>query len=317
MPFGPHIIGLLETSLAECFKYHNGLDSFVLRAGFPQRRLTAARERAEQRNEANKASGRFTKAPKRFVAQELLQDLGSGSADDERLVAAIITALCKGRFPDATPEGLAAVEGLKVGQIDERQEAAERREEHQRQRRESEKIQERAAAERAATRAQFREKFLQLCDLQDPQQRGYALERFLNGFLDFEGLNARGSFKIVGEQIDGSFAWAAHTYLVEAKWVKEPVGGRGFSSLMYKIEGKTADTRGLFISINGYSPEAIAGLRMKGELRFACIDGTHLMRSLEPGRDFPKILAIVWRHASETGEAYLPVSSQIFLDRGG
>jgi hypothetical protein len=214
MPFGPHIIDLLETGLAECFKYHNGLDNFVLRAGFPQHRLTAARERAEQRN---KASGRFTKAPKRFVAQELLQDLGSGCADDERLVAAIITALCKGRFPDATPEGLAAVEGLKVGQVDERQEAAERREEHQRQRRESEKIKERAAAERAATRAQFREKFLQLCDLQDPQHRGYALERFLNSFLDFENLNARGSFKIIGEQIDGSFAWAAHTYLVEAK----------------------------------------------------------------------------------------------------
>jgi hypothetical protein len=314
MPFGPHIIDLLETSLVGCFNYHNRLDSFVLCAGLPQRRLTAARERAEQRN---KASGRFTKAPKRFVVQELLQDLGSGSADDDRLVAAIITALCKGRFPDATPEGLVAVEGLKAGQIDERQEAAERREEHQRQRRETEKIQERAAAERAATRAQFREKFLQLHALQDSQQRGYALERFLNGFLDFEDLNARGSFKIVGEQIDGSFAWAAHTYLVEAKWVKERVGGSGFGSLMYKIEGKTADTRGLFISINGYSPEAITGLRMKGELRFACIDGTHLMRSLEPGRDLPKILAIIWRHASETGEAYLPVSSQVFLDRGG
>jgi hypothetical protein len=207
MPFGPHIINLLETGLAECFKYHYGLDSFVLRAGLPQRRLATARERAEQRN---KASGRFTKAPKRFVVQELLQDLGSGSADDERLIAAIITALCKGRFPDATPVGLAAVEELKVGQVDERQEAVERREEHERQRRESEKIQERVAAGRAATRAQFRDKFLQLTAVQDPQQRGYALERFLNGFLDFEGLNARGSFKIVGEQIDGSFAWAAH-----------------------------------------------------------------------------------------------------------
>ena len=86
---------------------------------------------------------------------------------------------------------------------------------------------------------------------------------------------------------------------------------------MYKIEGKTVDTRGLFISITGYSHEGIAGLRMKGELRFACIDGTHLMRSLEPGRDFPTILAIVWRHASETGEPYLPVCSQIFLDRIG
>jgi hypothetical protein len=101
---------------------------FVLRAGLPQPRLAAARSRAEQRT---KASGRFSKAPKRFVAQEVLQDLGSGDADDDRLVAAIITALCKGTFPDATPDGLAAIEGLKAQQVDERTEAAQRREELQ------------------------------------------------------------------------------------------------------------------------------------------------------------------------------------------
>jgi hypothetical protein len=39
MPFGPHIFALLESGLTECFKYHNGLDAFVLRAGLPQPRL--------------------------------------------------------------------------------------------------------------------------------------------------------------------------------------------------------------------------------------------------------------------------------------
>ncbi|HEV2042598.1 MAG TPA: hypothetical protein VGT81_21575, partial [Casimicrobiaceae bacterium] len=88
----------------------------------------------------------------------------------------------------------------------------------------------------------------------------------------------------------------------EAKWVSTPVGGTGFGGLMYKIEGKTADTRGLFISINGYSPDALKGLRMKGELRFVCIDGTHLMRCLQYGRSFPALLEVIWRHAGETGE---------------
>ena len=96
--------------------------------------------------------------------------------------------------------------------------------------------------------------------------------------MSFEGLSPRGSFKIVGEQIDGSFAWLSRTHLVEAKWVKEPVAGAEFGAFLYKVQGKTADTRGLFVSVNGYSPQAIMGLNSKGELRFVCIDGTHLLR---------------------------------------
>jgi hypothetical protein len=62
-------------------------------------------------------------------------------------------------------------------------------------------------AERAAARDKYRQRFLALCELTDAQQRGYALETFLNGFMEFEGLSPRNSFRIVGEQIDGSFSW--------------------------------------------------------------------------------------------------------------
>jgi hypothetical protein len=203
------------------------LDSFVLRAGLTQVRLTAARDRAEQRSKAT-------------------------------------AALCKGQFPDATPDGLAAVEGLRAERIEEGREAAERRVEKQREQRATEVQQERIAAAQRAKREQYRAAFLQLCEMKDAQQRGFQLERFLNGFLDFEGLNPRGSFKIIGEQIDGSFAWAASTYLVEAKWVKEPVAGAEFGAFIYKIAGKTLDTRGLYISINGYSPQAMARTSAKG-----------------------------------------------------
>jgi len=314
MSFGPHIVDMLETGLSECFRFHDTLDSFVLRAGLVQSRLSGARERAEQRSQAG---GRFTKAPKRFVVQELLRDLSNGSGDDDRLMANLITALCKGRFPDATPGGLAAVEGLKTERIEEGREAAERRAERLREQRAAELQQERVASAQRAKREQFHAAFLQLWEMPDPQQRGFQLERFLNGFLEFEGLNPRSSFKITGEQIDGSFAWSASTYLVEAKWVKDPIAGAEFGAFIYKIGGKTLDTRGLYISINGYSPQAMEGLQKKGELRFACIDGSHLLRSLSYGQNFPKLLDIVWRHASETGEAYLPVSSARFIELGG
>lgn len=98
-----------------------------------------------------------------------------------------------------------------------------------------------------------------------------------------------------------------------SKWVKDVVGGAEFGAFDYKIKGKTANTRGLFIAINGYSPQAIVGLNGKGALRFVCIDGAHLLRATEPGWHFSMLLNIVWRHADETGEAYLPVGSPRFI----
>lgn len=312
MPFGAHIVTLVEDALSECFKYHNQLDNFLVRAGLTRESLAKCRDRAEMHN---KRSGRFQVAPKRIVVQQVLLDINTGKSDDDRLIGSIITALRKGTFPDATPIAQAACAKLAEIADLERKEAAENRQAHLDQLRAKEKEREKEWAEKRAKRAQFQKEFLGLCSLTDPHQRGYALERFLNDFLDFEGLSPRKSFRIVGEQIDGSFLWSGRTYLVEAKWVKQPVGAASFSSLMYKIEGKTADTRGLFISINGYSDDAIKGLQQKGELRFACIDGSHLMRCLQDGETFPHLFEVIWRHASETGDAYLPVASEQFLSR--
>jgi Arc/MetJ-type ribon-helix-helix transcriptional regulator len=314
MPFGAHILDLLETALAEAFPYHSSLDNFVLRCGVPAPRVAKVREHAEKRNQL---SGRFAKAPKRFVAQEMLRELGSGSPGDDRMLAVLVTAFCKGSFPNASPAARAAINALAESRTAEQREAEERRAEFRRQQRAIEREQESADAATATERQQLHQSLLSLNEHLDHQQRGYAFERFLNAFFEFEALSPRGSFKIVGEQIDGSFSWATRTHLVEAKWVKEPVAGAEFGAFIYKIAGKTADTRGLYTSVNGYSPQAIESLNTKGELRFVCIDGAHLLRALNPGRDFKKILEILWRHASETGEAYLPVGSSPFLSRGG
>jgi len=50
------------------------------------------------------------------------------------------------------------------------------------------------------------------------QARGYAFERFLKNLFDVWSLDARGSFKLVGEQIDGSFLHGSSVYLIEARW---------------------------------------------------------------------------------------------------
>ncbi|MEO7221199.1 MAG: hypothetical protein ABIY37_01880 [Devosia sp.] len=50
------------------------------------------------------------------------------------------------------------------------------------------------------------------------QARGYAFERFLKKWFDAWGLDERASFKLIGEQIDGSFEHRGSVYLIEAKW---------------------------------------------------------------------------------------------------
>src|SRR5262249_29299468 len=147
-------------------------------------------------------------------------------------------------------------------------------------------------------------RFMALIEEPDRQKRGYLLESFLNDLFHFEGLQPRGSFKNVGEQIDGSFAWEGGTHLIEARWTEAKIGGEGFAGLIYKTSGKSMDTRGLFISINGYSKEALEGLENKGELRIVCIDGAHLIRCLQPGGNVHKFLQHAWRHAGERGKAY-------------
>ncbi len=313
MPYGAHVIAFVENALAEIYSYHDELDAFLRRSGISDADLQAARAIAEEKTQ--KTSNGFRRAPKRYVVQEVLLKLNESNKDRDQVIANLITALCKGSFPEATPKAVTAINSLTAQRLSDRQEAEKQREEWRRAEREKERVHERAAAERAATRDRFKEQFITLAQQHDPQTRGYMLERFLNEFLVYEGVNPRGSFKLAGEQIDGSFAWANRTYLVEAKWVNVPVGGAGFSGLMYKIEGKTADTRGLFVAVNGYSKEAIQGLKQKGELRFVCIDGAHIMRCLEPSGSFSRLLEMIWRHASETGEAYLPVGSAAFIAR--
>lgn len=309
MPAGPHIFAQLEQALSECFKFHNELDTFMLRVGLSPGRLAEARQRAEVRKD------RWDSAPKRFVAQEILNEIRSGTVDDDRLVSDIVTALMRTTFPNASQDGLKAVDALKTALDEDRTAATKRREAQQEERENEQRKRDQHAATQAAAREEFRQRFLALTELADPQQRGYQLEKFLNNFMEFEGLSPRESFRIVGEQIDGSFSWSNRTHLVEAKWVRDRVDGASFGAFDYKISGKTADTRGLFVSIHGYSQTAIAALNGKGALRFVCIDGTHLMRATEFGWSLSRLLHIVWRHADETGEAYLPVSSSHFIMR--
>lgn len=62
-----------------------------------------------------------------------------------------------------------------------------------------------------------------------PQERGLRFEGFLSDLFAAFNLAPRGAFRLVGEQIDGSFRLHTETYLLEAKWHGPQIG---FADLM-------------------------------------------------------------------------------------
>jgi len=139
------------------------------------------------------------------------------------------------------------------------------------------------------------------------QERGYAFERFLSTLFDLQGLAPRSSFKLLGEQLDGSVVVDGETYLLEAKWQSTLTQESDLLVLSGKVSGKAKWSRGLFISYTGFAPTALEAFNrgkpanligMTGQDLFFVLDGT--MTLLEAIR--AKV-----RWAEETGEAMVSV----------
>jgi len=138
-----------------------------------------------------------------------------------------------------------------------------------------------------------------------PQKRGYEFEKFLKNLFDAYGLAARASFRLTGEQIDGSFVMHNETYLLEAKWQNSPSGVADLHTFEGKLGEKASWSRGLFISSSGFS---IEGLQAFGRgKRIVCMDGFDLSEMLRRRLPFVEVLETKVRRAAETGFPFVSV----------
>ncbi len=139
----------------------------------------------------------------------------------------------------------------------------------------------------------------------EPHPRGYAFERYLKNLFDINGLNGRASFRLVGEQIDGSFELDGETYLLEAKWTNKPISSADLRSFNAKVEDKAAWSRGLFISNSGFSED---GLKAFGKGKsIICMDGLDMSEMLMNNRSFAEVVSRKVRRAAETGNPFVRV----------
>lgn len=140
----------------------------------------------------------------------------------------------------------------------------------------------------------------------NPQQRGFTLEQVIKELFTLFDLDPKASFRLVGEQIDGAFTFDNIDYLFEAKWQQEPVGLQDLDAFNGKLSRKLENTLGLFLSINGFSDDAVKA-HCTGRRLMILMDGSDLMAVIEGRIDLIQLLLRKRRHASQTGNIYLKI----------
>lgn len=151
------------------------------------------------------------------------------------------------------------------------------------------------------------EYFTLLSQSSKPQLRGYQLEQFLQSLFELFDLDPKSSFKLIGEQIDGAFSFQNTDFLIEAKWHKDPINIQHLDAFKGKISRKLENTLGLFISINGFTAEAVTA-HSYGKKLMILMDGMDIMAVLEKRIDLTELLFRKKRAASQKGNIYFKVN---------
>jgi len=152
--------------------------------------------------------------------------------------------------------------------------------------------------------------FFKLVGSTNPQTRGFQLEKVINELFNLFDLDSKASFKITGEQIDGAFTFENIDYLFEGKWQKDFVSIQDLDAFSGKLTRKLDNTLGLFLSINGFSEDAVKA-HSTGRRLMILMDGSDIMGVLEGRIDLLQLLLRKRRHASQTGNIYLKLSEII------
>jgi restriction endonuclease Mrr len=184
---------------------------------------------------------------------------------------------------------------------------------HQQAQKEQEDLNERQkkAADKLRANAAVRQKleeiknrYTSLVMSQDVQGRGFELEKVMYDIFELFDLDPKASFRNTGEQIDGAFSLEGTEYIFEARWQQELVNAAALDAFASKVRRKLENTLGVFLSINGFSPEGVSA-HCSGGAVIILMDGTDLMAVFEERIDLVSLLLRKKRHAAQTGNIYL------------
>ncbi|MFN0291920.1 hypothetical protein [Pedobacter helvus] len=137
--------------------------------------------------------------------------------------------------------------------------------------------------------------------------RGYAFQDFLVRMFDVFGLSPKKSFRIVGEEIDGSFELNSDTYLLEAKWQAKQSSEAELLIFSGKVGGKAIWSRGLFVSYAGFTAPGLEAFARGKATNLIGMDAQDIYFILEGKMTLQDALVAKARIAAETNSFFTSV----------
>jgi hypothetical protein len=154
--------------------------------------------------------------------------------------------------------------------------------------------------------AELQSKLLDLAKL-SPTSRGLGFEHFLTEMFVAFRLAPKGSIRLIGEQIDGSFDLDGQFYLIEAKWQAQRTGNSDLLTFAGKVARKAEWSRGLFVSYSGFTEEGLAAFAQGKQTNIVCMDGLDLFEVISQKLDLRDVIRRKVRAAAETNRAFFSI----------
>jgi hypothetical protein len=161
---------------------------------------------------------------------------------------------------------------------------------------------------RAQALRELKDAFFQLAADTDRSRAGLTLEKLLNRLFALFDLAPRQPFRVIGEQIDGSFQLDGHVYLLESKWEKNPLPEAPLLVFRGKIEGKSTFTRGVMIALNDISAPAREAITRGKSPSFFVMNGHDLIMILSEAMTLTDFLRQRVRLLAEEGRMCVHIS---------
>jgi len=155
------------------------------------------------------------------------------------------------------------------------------------------------------------EKYNVLIKTLNAQKRGYMLQDLMNEIFKFYSLDVVKSFtrNSGAEQIDGAFELDGSDYIVECRWRKKLANIREVDGLYGQIGRSRMSTRGLFLSINGWSENVEDMLKQNPGKVIMLMDGSDLRNALMKRIDIKDFLKGKVKYLNLRSEPYCSVDS--------
>lgn len=261
----------------------------------------------------------FVNSSKREVADALVQRLVDGKEKYRDITIRLMLEVAKiSSFPDIErlqePDRTLRLKDARLAVASLKEQTEEYSEELRakaeiRARREEKKAQRIALRKFSDELDGLKQRYLLLTTSDNPQRRGLDFEVLLRDLFNLFDMEPRTSYSTETEQIDGSLSFNTDDYLLEAKWIADPVSREFLDAFAAKVRRKGKNALGIFIAVNGFSRPALNSY--KESTSFICFDGQDLYLVLDERIRLDEMLRAKLRHANDTGSCFLPAASLV------